>query len=413
MSALILSSKKFILSIQRRIRETYFQGDSILITEQLSAENRSELTSQFGVIIELDHYFSHPATALLQQLTDNGVLPVIETVIALSEGDILRAAHIREILDIPGQRFDQAILFRDKILMKQHAARYGVVTAMPQDANQVANWQSLPYPVVIKPKSGRGSQQTLKVTSCEHWAEIGTEIDPTDMIIEPFIEGEVFHVDGLVVNGKMSVCSPAKYVGNCMDFVGGQSLGSYTLSESNPLYRPLTEFSRYLLEHVFPTPEHSLFHIECFVGNNQQITLCEIACRLGGNDLVTEVELAYGVNVVEAYLHAEFHSESLCPQAMVPGQLGGRFQLPPQTGRLICSGHPPFRHEGIVRFQSRAVSGLHYNAMTMSNDALIHVIVKADSEARMEKIFRDIAQWAASEFIWSTETEEVTSCMQS
>lgn len=58
MSALILSSKKFILSIQRRIRETYFQGDSILITEQLSAENRSELTSQFGVIIELDHYFS-------------------------------------------------------------------------------------------------------------------------------------------------------------------------------------------------------------------------------------------------------------------------------------------------------------------------------------------------------------------
>ncbi|MCM0148793.1 hypothetical protein KCN56_09490 [Photobacterium galatheae] len=411
MSSLILSSKKFILSIQPHIRETYFYGDSILITEPLSAKNRSELAAQFSQIIELDQYFSHTAPELLQRITGGGgLLSAIERVIAFSEGDILRAAEIRETLGIPGQRYDQAILFRDKILMKQHAARYGVITAMPQDANQVGNWKALPYPIVIKPTAGRGSQHTLKVLSYAHWLEMRSEIDPTDMIIEPFIEGEVFHVDGLIVNGKLSVCSPAKYVGNCMDFVGGQCLGSYTLSESNPLYRPLTEFSRYLLEHVFPTPEHSLFHIECFVGKDHQITLCEIACRLGGNDLVTEVELAYGVNVVEAYLHAIFRSEALCPKPQSPVQVGGRFQLPPQSGQLKCS-HTPFRHENIVKYHSRAVSGKNYNAMAMSNDALIHVVAKADGEMNMEKLFFDIEQWAAKAFIWSKNTEEVTPCM--
>ncbi|UTM60307.1 hypothetical protein L4174_019845 [Photobacterium sp. CCB-ST2H9] len=410
MSALILSSKKFILSIHPRIRDAYFHGDSLLITESLSAGNRSELAAHFGRIIELDHYFSHSATELLQRLADIDLLSSIDMVIAFSEGDILRAAEIRETLGIPGQRQEQAILFRDKILMKQHAARYGVVTAMPQDAIQVVNWQALPYPIVIKPKAGRGSQHTFKVDSYKHWLEVNSEIDPTDMIIEPYVTGEVFHVDGLVVNGKLSVCSPAGYVGNCMDFVGGQCLGSYTLSESNPLYRPLTEFSRYLLEHVFPTPRHSLFHIECFVGKDNQITLCEIACRLGGNDLLTEVELAYGVNVVEAYLHAEFRSEALCPSPRSPVQIGGRFQLPPQSGQLACS-QTPFRHENVVKYQSRAVSGKNYSAMAMSNDALIHVVAKADSEMNMEKLFLAIEQWAADEFIWSKNTEEVTQCM--
>ncbi|MDO6708138.1 acetyl-CoA carboxylase biotin carboxylase subunit family protein [Photobacterium sp. 1_MG-2023] len=412
MTTLILSSKKFILSIKPSIRAMYFPENTLLITEQLTAEERDVLVPQFGHILELDDYFSHTATALLQFVATIKTRPAIEKVLAFSEGDILRAAQIREILHLPGQHFEQAILFRDKILMKQHAARYGVMVAMPQDASQVKHWPSLPYPIVIKPAAGRGSQQTLRIESFEQWSEIRTEIDPTDMIIEPFIEGEVFHIDGLVVNGNVLISSPARYVGNCMDFVGGQSLGSYTLSESNPLYRPLTAFSRYLLEQVFPTPQHSLFHIECFVDNDQQITLCEIACRLGGNDLLTEVELAYAVNVVEAYLHAEFTSEALCEPSRFPMQVGGRFQLPPQSGHLTCKGVPTFQHPGIVKFQSRAISGHHYQAMTMSNDALLHVVAKANSEAEMETLFRDIAHWAASEFIWSTRTEEVATCTQ-
>lgn len=147
-----------------------------------------------------------------------------------------------------------------------------------------------------------------------------------------------------------------------MDFVGGKSLGSYTLSGSNSLYRPLCEFSRYLLEQVFPTPVHSLFHIESFVGKDDQIMLCEIACRLGGNDLVAEVELAYGVNIVEAYLQAEFKSHRLCGDALYPKQVGGRFQLPPQSGQLICISH---RNRLIMKGSSVLNPKLHLETPTM------------------------------------------------
>lgn len=48
--------------------------------------------------------------------------------------------------------------------------------------------------------------------------------------------------------------------------------------------------------------------------------------------------------------------------------------------------------------------------MTMSNDALVTVIARTDNEAAMEKLFGDIEQWAASEFIWFEHTKEA-SCM--
>ena len=43
----------------------------------------------------------------------------LEKIIALEEGDILRAAFLRQILDLKGQSYESALAFRDKIKMKQ------------------------------------------------------------------------------------------------------------------------------------------------------------------------------------------------------------------------------------------------------------------------------------------------------
>ncbi|MDW3157596.1 hypothetical protein [Bifidobacterium longum] len=44
-----------------------------------------------------------------------------DRIIALSELDILRAAKLRSLLDIPGQSYFSAFLYRDKIAMKEWA----------------------------------------------------------------------------------------------------------------------------------------------------------------------------------------------------------------------------------------------------------------------------------------------------
>ena len=59
------------------------------------------------------------------QLVDKAALDLarahrVDAVFARAESDVIRAAQLRDVLDLPGQRTPSAVAFRDKVVMKDH-----------------------------------------------------------------------------------------------------------------------------------------------------------------------------------------------------------------------------------------------------------------------------------------------------
>lgn len=71
------------------------------------------------------------------------------------------------------------------------------------------------------------------------------------MMVEALVEGDVCHVDGLVVDGQLIWCFPARYVGTCLSWQVGGHVGSHTLPAGAPLSKRLVAFTVSVLD-AFP-----------------------------------------------------------------------------------------------------------------------------------------------------------------
>ena len=396
MTTILMSSAKMLCSIPvDGLRKTINQSTILFAERDDTLYERLNNEAIFYAIYMYDDYFS-----CLQVETDICMLnqkSQINQIITLSEGDILRAAKLREQFGISGQDINEAMLFRDKLKMKHYASQFGIAVAMPTNY-QNFNANTAAFPVIVKPNSGRGSYQTYKINNKSDLNDINI-IQQENYIVEPFIQGDIYHIDGIFSSGKAVLVSPAKYHSSCLDFVNGDSLGSYTLMANHSHFHPLRAFAKYLLEVVFPMPIHSLFHIEVFVGHKGEVTLCEIACRLGGNDLVKEIEIAYGVDVNLAFLSCYFNNKPQGEFTDTPKYCAGRYLIPPQKATLTKKFAPPNLPE-IINFSSSARIGQRYNGMEMSNNELVKIILKASNEANMLSSFAKLSVWQQTNITW-------------
>ena len=231
------------------------------------------------------------------------------TIIATAERDILRAARLREYLGIEGQSWESAIAFRDKVKMKSILSEARI--RVPQYArlnsaiDLYAFIQDHHYPVVVKPVDGMGSRNTTVLENDRDTIRYLTKGLEHNLEVEQFIEGEMYHIDGLILNGEIVLCWPSKYLNDCLAFHEGKYLGSYLLSPQNPLTARMQEYVCSVLK-VMPTPEHTSFHAEVFHTPDDELVLCEVACRTGGSRICEEYRQAFGVDLTK------FSSTSPC-----------------------------------------------------------------------------------------------------
>ncbi len=335
-------------------------------------------------------------------------------VVALSEADLLRAASLRERFGIDGPGYEQILPFRDKGLMKDMAQRRGVPVAeycRVSNTTQLLDFiDQVGYPVVVKPLLGRGSANTYVIRSRDDLEQkAGQGIFPrtfgnTELLAEKFLFGEICHIDGLVLDGEIQVISPARYVNNCLNFVGGAFLGSYTLSDDNALCKRLKTFAADLVENVYPMPSNSLFHIETFVTPANDIVLCEIACRLGGNGINEEVRLSRGVDMKWEYLKREMGVSAAGEGVQRPstGRLGGRLLIPPRDGVLVHTPQDcPVRN--VSAYRNVGVPGARYEPMKMSNDEIASFLFHGSTEEEMLAIIGDLNGWFEKNTQWDEE----------
>lgn len=123
-----------------------------------------------------------------------------------SGGELLRR---RQLVDACGGRFlghsaDAIALCGDKFHFFQHLARTGLPTIPTSPADVFANKSPFPFPIVVKPRDGAGSQDTFLIANSIEWDDLRNTLGSTlgehthRTIAQPFIEGKSLSVAALV-----------------------------------------------------------------------------------------------------------------------------------------------------------------------------------------------------------------------
>jgi len=228
-------------------------------------------------------------------LTSAGLRP--DEVLSFTEYSQLGAAVLRSLLGIELETAT-AVAARDKRLMKERAGAAGVRVARwwslpdPGNATQVRELaEQLPFPVVLKPASGSGTEDTARADDAEELVAVAARLGrgagevPRQAIVEEFVKGVELHVDALWRDGEPVYFTVAEYFKPRIALApGDESTGDGSVllreDENRQLYQRLMEMSRRSNTAFGVTT--SATHLEVFRTPDDELVFSEIATRVGG-----------------------------------------------------------------------------------------------------------------------------------
>lgn len=328
-------------------------------------------------------------------------------IIAPSETDILRAGKLRTLLKLPGQSYESALIFRDKILMKQQLQHSNIIVPFFSkvcSALDVLSFvQSSSFPVIIKPCCGYGAVRTFLIKNdleLENFIKkpnVFGEFHNSDLEIEQYIDAEMYHIDGLVQNGAIVVSWPSRCINTCLDMTRNKPTGGYLLSAENPLTSELKAYTKKILN-ILPTPENTGFHLEVFY-HKKKIIFCEIASRIGGpwvNDLWIH---GININLKKEFIRSQaFLKPSITLIDQQPFDCVGGMIFPPQEG-YVLSIAPMCPLSEIIYYSPYVQIGEN---LSFSNGMLDHIafcMFKTGNENEMQLFISIITKWFYKNFI--------------
>jgi hypothetical protein len=334
----------------------------------------------------------------------------IETIIARTEPDILRAAALRERLGIRGQTLASAFAYRNKLEMKAAFVAAGIPCAafapLGSALELVAFAEAHGFPVVVKPVDGAGGKDTAIIrdaAALTRYLEAGVA---PNMMVESFVEGEMFHVDAFVVDGEIKLSAVSKYVGSALSFQDNQAWGSYVLPDRSPLVPRMTRLTQELVA-ALPAPELMVVHAEIWLTPRGDLVACEIASRTGGSLIPKNIARARHFDLNEIWVKAQagLPWESLAQAALVkPAEDVKAFVIiPPRAGVLLgvdARGLPDFVDE----YRLSARPGERIEQAQKQADCLASFMITAKDEAEAAARLEALAEWFEERAAWALET---------
>ncbi|MFI6317460.1 acetyl-CoA carboxylase biotin carboxylase subunit family protein [Nonomuraea sp. NPDC050556] len=255
-----------------------------------------------------------------------------DAVLAFYEMDLLVAARIRELLDIPGARPSDLLKFRDKPVMKEAVAAAGLRVprfAVVSTVEEVVRFQAeTGGDVIAKPRSGAGSEGCRLIRRGEDAAALLDGADFADLEVEEFVTGPIWHVDGLVREGTMAFVQASSYLGTCYDFLRGAPVGSLTRSDG-----PAQEMAHFAEQCVKALDLHDgAFHLEAIDTPDGPVFL-EVGARVGGGPVVRLMHAAHGVDLLAEWIRIQLGEP---PSPLPRSGAAGSLLFPGSPGRRVA-----------------------------------------------------------------------------
>lgn len=245
----------------------------------------------------------------------------IDRVVGLDEFDVMTAARVREHLQLGGMTSSHALRFRDKLSMRNIANAAGIpcprfTGVFNQQA--ITNYlEDAPGPWIVKP---RYEVSAFGIRKCETDTQVWDVLNgldnrnswrdhPSQFVLEQFIEGNVYHVDSIVENGKVLACGVSRY--GTPPFSVSHYGGVFTTSivpYRSKERKELEKLNQELLT-AFKY-ERGVSHAEFLQSSaDGKFYLLEVACRVGGAYIANVLEHASNFNLWREWARLETSSE--------------------------------------------------------------------------------------------------------
>ncbi len=240
-----------------------------------------------------------------------------DRIISISEYELLEAATIREYFGILGQKTGEAIKVRNKVMMKTILQTANIKVPPFLKLEQLLDNKAMAKQlfackkVVLKPMDGAGSADVCIFTNIDTLLQAldsrSTMISKLDrdmkeqipyFEVEAFIEGDVYHLDGIVESGKLRVCQASRYLNTCLAYAQGFPLGSVQI----PTTKELTDFAQKTIQAL--KIQDGGFHLECIGTGIENLYFLEIANRPGGGDIGKIFQMKTGIHLQSASVSA-------------------------------------------------------------------------------------------------------------
>jgi ATP-grasp domain len=210
----------------------------------------------------------------------------IKALIALEEGEIIRAGYLREYLGIKGQKLDSALHFRDKYLMKLKLNQNGIKVPpfrkIDNKTDLIDFIRIEGYPILIKPLSSWSSKGIQIIRNDFELKQCLLTNPLENHMVEKYLTASVYHVDGLIVNNNIEFICSSAYINTPLAYKDNIGFGSVLFEKGNKLGDQLIEFVRSALSKM-PLAEDMSFHVEVFHDNkNNEFLICEMGSRTIG-----------------------------------------------------------------------------------------------------------------------------------
>ncbi|MEV0887844.1 NikS protein [Streptomyces microflavus] len=326
----------------------------------------------------------------------------VTDIVACHEFDIERSAALRERYGLPGQHLDTARVYRDKWEMKLAARSAGIPVAehtllrSADDLGSFADRHGMP--VVVKPRRGALSVGVSVLRTREElaaWSAATTLLGPDgepQWLAEAFVQGAMCHIDGTVLDGRITSMWPSQYQYALADYRDRKGRVDIALDTADPLARRLIAFGERVLA-SFGGPEDHAFHIEVFHTLDGELVLCEAASRAGGAGVRDVHKVLFGFDPMEYPVRRQLGLPVGTGERQDPAQLAGQLLFTKRPGVLRALPDPATLPEGVVKYTVYAEIGQTVQDASHSGDFLAAFVITGADRASTEARIRDAEAW--------------------
>lgn len=246
----------------------------------------------------------------------------VNAILALSEVDLLVAAAMRDRFGVPGMGLEKMVGLRDKLTMKQRVSSFGIGTpayACCHDPHALEMLlDRVGFPVVLKPTRSFGSIGVTVASDRPSLEGFLMRVDRSTYECEEFVAAPLFHLDGLVRDGRLAFFVASRYINTPYAYACGSPLGAVAVDDAL-CHASLHNFAERVIQAL--ELEASAFHLEVFVPNASEPIFLEIGARVGGGPICRLFRDVYGVDLLREHARV---------------QLGRAPELPPGEVRSVA-----------------------------------------------------------------------------
>ena len=235
----------------------------------------------------------------------------IDRIVALDEFDMENVAALREHLRLPGIGQTTIRYFRDKLAMRAQARESGILVP---EFIRILNYDDLrefmgyvPGPWLLKPRSQASAIGMKKIEAAEDlWPWLDQLGDrQSEYLLEQFIPGSVFHVDGVVSERAVLFAEAHTYGAPPLDVSHqGGVFTTRTMPRDSADTLALKEINLKLIQGLGLV--RGVTHAEFLKAHSDnRIYFLEVAARVGGAYISNMVETATGINLWREWAHLE------------------------------------------------------------------------------------------------------------